>query len=131
MDAGMAGGDQLSGVLFVVFRRVYEPVSPPPSRLFRLSRSVMRLPPRCALCDAFSAPAKDLPPLRSLFAHLFSITPVSLWIQTGCGNEEEVQIKPYGWGGWGGQVSESGAGSEGGARGDKRSSQLCCLSGGG
>lgn len=53
MDTGMAGGYQQSGVLFVVFCRVYEPLSPPPSRLLGFSRSVMRLPvfrpPRCAL----------------------------------------------------------------------------------
>lgn len=94
MDAGMAGATKYLAsyssfsVVFTSRSRL------PPRVFFRLSRSVMRLPPRCALCDAFSAPAKELP-LRSLFAHLFSITPMSLRIQTGCRKEEEVEIKMY------------------------------------
>lgn len=50
MDAGLAGGDQLSSLLFDVFCRVYE-LSSPPSRLSGLSRSPMRLPlpSSCAL----------------------------------------------------------------------------------
>lgn len=78
MDAGTAGGDQLSSLLFVVLCRVYEPLSPPPWRLSGLSRSPMRLPlvllRFARFCDAFSAPAKigsppAFSPLLPLFHH--------------------------------------------------------------
>lgn len=41
---GWRGVDQLSGVLFVVFCRVYEPLSPPPSRLLSLRDAAACLP---------------------------------------------------------------------------------------
>lgn len=41
----------------------------------------------------------DPPPPRSLLFYLCSITPMSLWIQIGCTEEEEVESKMYEGGG--------------------------------
>lgn len=58
---GDGGGSDQLFALFVVFCRVSEPLSPPPSRPLGRSRSVLGAA-RYALCDAFSAPANALPP---------------------------------------------------------------------
>lgn len=79
---GDGGGDLLSRVLFVVFCRVYEPFSPPPSRLsgsLPPDAAPLFSPPRCALCDALSAPAKiRSPPAFSPLLPLFHHPHVSL-----------------------------------------------------